>query len=362
MKKQFLKKGAAVAALLLVMAVAGCQLDTEDVKDIIDTITVKDKNELPASIRIVIGRGYDLTGRYAYSPDIKASVLDLDKLIAEKQVMKDPNLRSANFETISGDSLETYQTELSRNISASAEGQFGFGSFSAEVGFAFGEAKASNISTSFATSSSKITKDAYYVENRRDPESLLPYLSEAFKNDLADKDGRALINKYGTHVLLGGVLGARLDYHMSATRKAGKTSGNIGIHAKASAEVKIAGKGGGVSTSYDEDKTFGETYDTGSVETRTQVYGGAPEWGQNVHDSQDYQKWLESIEGNEVWSDYYPASAVLLYSFIEDETKKEEVRVALESYFVEKGYKPTGAQPMSDVVRESYTLDVSHGA
>jgi hypothetical protein len=357
-----------VTAMLLITAFAGCQMDAGDVEDIVGTI-VKSPSGLPDSIRIVLGRGYDLTGRYAHSPDVRASVLDLGKLTAAEQVMKDPNLRFASFETISGDSAESYQTELSRNVTAEAHGEFPVASFSVEVGVSFGESTAGNASTSFATSYSKIVKDAYFVENRLDPAKLIPYLSDDFKTDLENLDFTdeaavtSFIGKYGTHVLLGGVLGARLDYHMSAQRRAGERSGNMGYYAKASAEATYAGMGGGASFSVEENSSYKNTFENGSLQVKTQVYGGNPEYGRSVQDSQDYNRWIDSIAGNEIWSDYYPRGAAALYFFVEDEVKRDELKTALISYFEDKGLELDGlVEPVEASVPRSYTLDMSNGA
>jgi len=47
--------------------------------------------DLPKTVKPVLGYGYDITSHFAYSPDIKPAVLDLDKLLEAQRVKEDPN-------------------------------------------------------------------------------------------------------------------------------------------------------------------------------------------------------------------------------------------------------------------------------
>jgi len=51
------------------------------------------------------------------------------------------------------------------------------------------------------------------------------------------------------------------------------------------------------------------------------AFGGKPEFAARVTDPTSYQKWLDSIDGNEVWVDYYPNSLFLLSDFVPAEMK-----------------------------------------
>lgn len=321
-----------VLTLLIVPLLASC--------DFINQII--GKKGLPVTIEQVLGKGYDITLHYAYSPDIKESVLDLNSLIKDNLVKRDLNLTSGTFESVEGSTIYEYQSHLASKVSVSVEGNYlGLGSFAAEVSKTFSEDKASKEEYAFATSSSRIIKDAYYI-SEKDPDKLINYVSNQFKEDALKLTPQDLVKKYGTHVMLGGILGARLDYHMSAQKKSLSSQLNIGAYAKAKAEATYKGVSAGGSIETEVDKQYGETYITSNVTTSTKVYGGKPEYAQSVQNENDYNEWIESIEGREIWCDYYPESLIEIYEFIGESfgsdslNKREEVKKYIINYFKEK--------------------------
>ena len=64
-------------------------------------------------------------------------------------------------------------------------------------------------------------------------------------NDVENMTPVALVEKYGTHVMLDGILGARLDYHLSTKNIGGKSVTNLEIYASVKAEAAFKGIGGG---------------------------------------------------------------------------------------------------------------------
>ncbi len=291
------------------------------------------------SLKMIIGRGYDISGRYAYSDDVKGVVLDFDKLYANKMVGRDVNMKSAKFETVSGNNINKYQSSVSASIKVSGKIGFAGASFESEVGTNFQKERTSSDEYSFATSYSKIISDAYRLEHREDPEMLKPYLAPGFLRDLDNLTGSQIIAKYGTDVMLGGIWGARLDYHFSAKKKTGSSSYEIGAFAKAKAEATFEGITAGGGTETELTTKYGSSFEMGSVEWTTQVVGGKPQYAQLVHTKQDYEKWIDSIEGNEVWSDYYPQSLMPIYELIDNATKRVEVKNACDTYLAGKEIK-----------------------
>lgn len=290
--------------------------------------------EIPDTLKLMLGRGYDITGSYASSSEIKNSVLDLDKLKQAAYVKRDPNYRTANFESITGSTIQSYQNSLTTKVSTSASaGIEGLGSFSTEIGASFGMERATNSQYAFATSTSRIVKDAYVIDYRNDPSKLLAYVSEQFASDVLAMTPKQLISNYGTHVMLGGVLGARLDYNMSVKVKKTSSTYSIGAYANAHAEVTIEGISAGGGSSVSVDTEFSEYFETSSRVSDTKVVGGNPELARIVHDKGSYEEWIHSIVGNEIWSDYYPNSLVPITEFIADATKKQAVESYCASYF-----------------------------
>lgn len=286
--------------------------------------------------KVVIGRGYDVTSRYAFSPDIRATVLDHDKLDNDGKIMEDNNLAEAQFYIISGNTISEYQNSLA--VSASVAGSIGIPgvSFSSEIGAHFDRSKCETNEYAFATSTSKITKIAYFIEGKNNPTQLLNYLSDEFQSDLQTKSGEALIEKYGTHVMLGGVWGARLDYHLTARKKTLAVGTQIGTYVKNRAEATFDAVTVTAETYAAVDNEFNNYFEVGELIVSTNAYGGSPEYAQSVQNKGDYDAWIASIADNPVWCDYYPESLCPIYEFISAPDKKEEIKKAYADYLKSK--------------------------
>jgi len=297
-----------VCAIVLSLAFTACDDGTGDPPG--GTVTY---NSVPDALKVVIGRGYDVTERYAYSPDIKQTVLDLNKLASDGRVFKDPNSRRADYSTVTGETITEYQESLSVKASVSASvGVAKIASFSSEVGASFGSDKAQREGFAYATHSSNIVSDSYFVENN----DLSGYVTSSFIDYVKTKTPAEVITRYGTHVMLGGVLGARLDYNFTSKKLSTSSSTSIGAYANAKFDATFKGVtvGGGGSSSVDTQ--FQNAYDTSLTEFKTNVFGGKPQFAQYVHDSGSYEAWINSIEGNEIWCDYYPNTLISISDFV----------------------------------------------
>mgnify|MGYP000916631429 CR=1 FL=1 len=295
----------------------------------------------------VIGFGYDVSGKYANSQQIKSAVLDHDALLRAGQIKRDLNILYSEFSTISGTEIHSYQEHLATDIIVGVSvGVPSAASFSAEVGNRFDKTQYESSSYAFATSTSRINKDAYYVVDKKSPASLKNYISSGFAADLVALNADLLIDKYGTHVMLGGIWGARLDYSITAKKKTGQTGKSIGNYVKVSAEATIKGVQLGVTNSTAVKTSFAEEFETSSLDHKTIAYGGDAEYAQAVHDSFDYSKWIDSIDANPVWFDYYNESLQPIYEFITDETKKAEVKAAFDAYLDGKKIQVTSDAPV----------------
>ena len=89
-------------------------------------------------------------------------------------------------------------------------------SFSRQVGYNFDNKLVTKGEYAFATSTSRIVNDAYYIA---DTNGLEGFFTQSFSNDLASMSPNQLIAKYGTHVMLGAVLGARIDFNLRTQKE-----------------------------------------------------------------------------------------------------------------------------------------------
>jgi hypothetical protein len=291
---------------------------------------------LPETIKQVLGFGYDVTGRYADSQNGKKKpILNLSKLLEKDRVVQDVNSVGGEFETIAGEDIKKYQDALSTKVSASATGGLEkVASFSAEVGTNFSTERASDVRYAFATSTICIAKAGYVIRNRN---GLDEFFTDDFKNDLTNKKCDEIIRIYGTHVMLGGILGARLDYHFSSQKKIHSRAGSFGAYAKAKAEATIEAVKAGGGVSFELDKKYSEYFETDETRTKTSALGGKPEYAHHIHSKQEYGKWLDTIENNQVWCDYYPGSLVPLCDLVRNANRSKELAAAIKAYCDSKG-------------------------
>jgi len=306
-----------------------------------DYITTVAKSDIDPRIGDVLGCGYDITQGYARSSDIKKRVLNLSVIADGELVKRDTNMVIGRHEHISGTDVNAYQYKLSQKVTASAKASvLGKGSFSSEVRTSFGMERTETNQYMFCTRRENSHKIAYVIDKLELSDNIGKYLSAEFKNDVEKMNPTALIVKYGTHVMLGGILGARLDYHLSTKNIGSESVNRLEVYAsvKASAAFKGIGGGGGVSaeTVLNTEKSF----DTSSTKTTTIAFGGKPEFASRVDDPASYQKWLDSIDGNEVWVDYYPNSLFLLSEFVPP-AHKAVVQGAIDAHLNRAALNPT---------------------
>lgn len=178
---------------------------------------------IPSNVKTVLGRGYDIKGTYADTSSVKLPVLDLDKANANKLIMESNNGRMFG-RCIKGESKEEISScyEEKLNVSVSAHG-FG-ATFSNET------KKSIKKETSFSqgrkyVSMSKIHKNKIYkVETTPSTAGVASLLTDQFLNDLNTKTADQIVKDYGTHVMLGMVIGARVTYSMSYVKSIEKMS------------------------------------------------------------------------------------------------------------------------------------------
>lgn len=144
--------------------------------------------------------------------------------------------------------------------------------------------------------------------------------------------------------------GARLDYNMSVKKKSGGDSTKIGVYAKQRAEATIKGVTVGTERTVEVDKSFSNDFETTTAEVSTFAYGGASEFAQFVHNDGNYEKWIDSIEDNTIWCDYYLDSLIPIYEFIEDSDVKNKIVEVYNKYLEGKVINVTSAEEKFTVI------------
>jgi hypothetical protein len=224
------------------------------------------------------------------------------------------------------------QTKFSASASASAKVGFAGASFETEVRSSYSQSRLSSDSYAFVRTTVRITKDAYFAENRTSADKYYAYLSEDFKGDLQNKTPEQIIDVYGTHVMMGAIWGARLDYNYSFKKTVDGLTRDVSAGISTKVEASIAGVTAGGGTSSDISYGTSDYVESGSMEKYTIGVGGAAEFAMGVHTGEDYTKWIDSIDAHQVWSDYYPDSLIPIYEFVQDIDKRTALETAYRSY------------------------------
>ncbi|HBD96133.1 MAG: hypothetical protein A2015_07365 [Spirochaetes bacterium GWF1_31_7] len=278
-----------------------------------------------------IGRGYDVFGNYADPEYLKGSILDYQALIDNSQIEK-IMLEKGDFTSSSGKTFSEYSNSL--NIKTNISGNYKFYSGSMKTNFTTDRFNSSQYQ--FATVHSDIKKYSLTIKNedKVNYSNLKKYLTQTFKERINDStdDCYEIFNTYGTHVLTGIIMGARLDYSLSAQTTASTGSETIENYAKAS--YKSLFSSASLSVDVKTSSYWSERFE--STEVRTFVIGGKSEYGQHINNDGDYTKWIDSINDNTVFSNITADGIVPVWELTDNTVKKELLKKAFERWATER--------------------------
>lgn len=282
-----------------------------------------------------IGKGYDVFDEYASPLYVKEAVLDYDALAAAGMI-SGAAIESSEFKTVSGTSASSYSTSLSTDVGLSISTNKLLFSGSLKAAFSSERISSTETSYQYATVQARIAKKGYRTTVQT-PEALKPYLDSAFATAIDDGSvsPETLFSRFGTHVMTGVIMGARLDYNLSATESGSSGSTSISGYVQASFKNTFAS----TSASYSADSLSSYESAFSQTEISTSVLGGSSEYGMAIHTDGDYEGWIDSIDGNEVFCDYYGSDSLIpIWEFAEDSTRA----AALEDYYLNEWAEARG--------------------
>lgn len=317
--------------VLILLVFTNCEKDEST-----DPNIIKPGTEEGYIAKSVIGRGYDISEEFANTEKIKEAVLDFTKLTNGNKIVIDRNIAKTETKSNEGTTIQEYQYsfDYARSSTISFKGLF-----SAEAGQNFSYARAKSTGYSYATISSYTYKYGIYIDGRLTPSSLSDFANEQFLEDAESKTVEELISSYGTHVIVAGKWGASFQYNMSARRIQESNEVSISAYAKAEATIKGISIAGSQSGEFD----YSTYFDQSTIQESTKAIGGNSEYTSGIlametAEARDlaYSTWLESIDENPAFCDYYEKGLVPIYEFIEDETLKNKIKDGIQSYLDDK--------------------------
>ncbi len=280
---------------------------------------------IPPEGKESLGAGYDVFENYADVYKLKAAILDVDKLNADG-LIETKTVENSTFTTTTGTTIEEYREELA--VNAYLSGSYNF--FSGSVTTNFYEECYSYESYSFATVKSMIQKVQIRLPIDISAEELKPYLTATARSKLNDPSvsPEYIFDIYGTHCLTGVILGGRLDYNVSAMSRHLNTQKGIGVYAEASFSKGGVSVGGGAGMVTEEEYT---TF-MKSQKKILHVYGGQSEFGQDIINKDDYDKWINSVDNNMVFCNFTQHGLVPVWDLVDNQDRKEALLTAYESW------------------------------
>lgn len=281
-----------------------------------------------------LGCGTDIFGEYAVESNIKGRVLDLDALNADHMLVLNPLVEERYYQTIVGNTISEYASRLSASVGIYGSYKF----FSASIKTSFTGETYRKTEFSYATimetnwkHSLKVQTDRWHAEYLKN--YLTPEAKKAINNsdELRKWTAGDLIASYGTHVMAGIYVGARLDYHLAVNIEDQKYTKELDSYA--SAKFKGIFASAGIETDI-----------SNNVETKMNRYekrqnikskGGDSQYA-NPTDEDDYDQWHKSINTNPVFCGIIKNALIPIWEFADTAGRKDEIMEYYKKYAEDK--------------------------
>lgn len=180
-------------------------------------------------------------------------------------------------------------------------------------------------------------------------------LGESFVWALENQDAKTIVEKFGTHVIMGGKWGVRLDYDVAGEGKDENSTTETSNALKLKLGVKFGAYSGDHEANYDWNSKIQETFKESTFKQQLKLFGGDPSGavealasissGSNTAaSSSGFASWAQTISGkNDRWMDFSDSTVnealFPITDFILDPVKKAEVANYLkDTYFPSKNF------------------------
>jgi hypothetical protein len=281
----------------------------------------------------VLGAGTDVFGPYAVESNVKGRILDVEKLNAAGQIVHNPDVQEYRCEEAEGRTVSEYVTHLA--VSTGVTGSYMF--FSAEVKAAFSQDAYRKTEYSYASIFERHWKHSLKLESGlwTSPDRLRPYLTSLARQAIDDTDstgkqwsGADVIAAFGTHVMTGIYVGARLDYHLAIQILNTQHQTSLMAYAKAKYASRFASAGVSVSIDAATESAMDAYSRVGPV---INAKGGAAQYA-HPEDDDDYQLWKASLDEAPVFCGVIQGGLLGVWELAPTPARRAELLAAYEDY------------------------------
>jgi hypothetical protein len=223
-----------------------------------------------------------------------APVLDYNAM-RSAGVVQVTNVNTSDTNNVSGNSKEDYSKSLNVDLSVSGS----YGAFSGSVSSHFGTSSSSSITNAYNTIQSRIRMTGVRVLSSyvATPTTLRQYLTAAAKaaidgTNTAFTSPSTLFAAYGTHVLVWGYYGGRLDYNVVTNTSTYTGSTSISACVTAGYDGGIGKVDASASSSFSSDySNF-----TNASHTTLNLIGGQSQFGVSDFNSTNFDNWVADFK------------------------------------------------------------------
>lgn len=315
----------------------------------------------------VLGYGYDITGDYLANSSIKSVVVDIAEyhkntypLAYRSEFIGEIN----NVSYFGQDFIEYTKSIIKKSLyNGSVASQTKEPSdkpnvipYTFSAGYTKEESNTDGISNRYSYGKvDVIKKHKKHLLPDASPNDLTQYLTIGFKNDLNNISPEALINKYGTHVLLEFTVGGSLSSYFTSeivknTVSMSKTEMIEGLAKFSLAKV-------GLDFNTNQSTTTSEQYTKEQNKWEMNLYtrGGSTNGHtititsntNNIVQTINVDSWARTVDDQHcVLVDINFNRTFPLYDFVTDPSKKEKIKLAVEKYIMSKEVDIIKVKPM----------------
>lgn len=300
----------------------------------------------------LLGFGYDLTGTYGSATSATYQVIDVARLSTEQPGRVEIiQTQGQDQQLISGINCENYSRNLSQQLQATDTLKL----FSSTLKSAFHDS--SSYSSKYVYSSYTIQLKQRTLKFTADNSVLRNYLSAAFQADILSGSPALLVSRYGTHVMSGILLGAKLNFlYQSQTRNADRSSAaSAGLKVATGASFNVNVEGA-ANSSYSSTNSFQRLYYQAVGGDPTKGLLGIIDLNGAVSPKIDITAWQNSATlANSELIDINRNGLIPIYDLIADPAKSAAVKAYVIQYLIDHQIKTS-----TDPVRMYYNGLLNH--
>ena len=246
-----------------------------------------------------LGSGYDLCGKYADGVSVKRKIFDLNKVPGH--AVRQLSNREAQFFSVSGDSVEEYQSKLA--VKAGVSGSYGL--FSASVEASFNKTDRSISESSFVSINLCMRYETWKLQVTSQ-EYMYPDVVEKFNT----RDGKWLIEQFGAGVVVGMDVGGRWSDNFSVSKLYNNSTMDVTVSMEAAYGSFVSGKGSvEVSNAVDSKESI--------ANRRVTLVGGDPAFAPaNLED------WQKSVEETPAFMNFTEDGLAMIWDLFPEHSEK----------------------------------------